>query len=63
LKFLRLIEPKQNTSVNLNFRLGYCGRDEEVKALTLEAIGAAPARMNIRSDGESFWLLFAEKSD
>ena len=35
------------------FRLGYCGNDEEVKALTLEAIGAA----------ESFWLLFSEKSD
>ena len=34
------------------FRLGYCGSDEEVKALTSVAIGAA----------ESFWLLFAEKS-
>ena len=36
----------------LNFRLGYCGSDEEVKALTLVARGA---------EG-SFWVLFSEKS-
>jgi hypothetical protein len=36
----------------LHFRLGYCGSDEEVKALTLVAIGAAG----------SFWVLFSEKS-
>ena len=36
----------------LYFRLGYCGRDEEVKALTSVTIGAA----------ESFWVLFSEKS-
>ena len=34
------------------FRLGYCGSVEEVKALTLVAIGAAG----------SFWELFSEKS-
>ena len=37
----------------LHFLLGYFGNDEEVKALTLVAIGEA----------ESFWLLFSEKSD
>ena len=36
----------------LYFRLGYCGSDEEVKTLTLKAIGAAG----------SFWALFSEKS-
>ena len=40
------------TLYTVKFRLGYCGTDEEVKALTLVAIGAA----------ESFWVLFSEKS-
>ena len=46
------IKPKYKPSVYLYFRLGYCGSDEEVKALTLVAIGAA----------ERFCELFSEKS-
>jgi len=46
------LSPSRNNRL-LYFRLGYCGSDKEVKALTSVAIGAA----------ESFWVLFAEKSD
>ena len=46
-------QAKVETLRLLHFRLGYCGSDEEVKALTSVAIGAA----------ESFWQLFSEKSD
>ena len=45
-------QAKVETLRLLYFRLGYCGNDEEVKALTLVAIGAAG----------SFWELFSEKS-
>ena len=45
-------QAKVETLRLLYFRLGYCGNDEEVKALTLVAIGAAG----------SFWVLFSEKS-
>jgi hypothetical protein len=45
-------QAKVETLRLLYFRLGYCGSDEEAKALTLVAIGAA----------ESFWELFSEKS-
>ena len=44
-------QAKVETFRLLHFRLGYCGSDEEVLALTLVAIGAA----------ESFCLLFCGK--
>ena len=50
---MQLNQTKVETLRLLYFRLGYCGSGEEVKALTSVAICAA----------ESFWLLFAEKSD
>ena len=53
LNSIQLDLAKVETLRLLFFRLGYCGCDEEVKALTLIAIGAA----------ESFWVLFSEKSD
>ena len=43
---------KALTLCTVKFRLGYCGSDEEVKALPSLAIGAAG----------SFWELFSEKS-
>jgi hypothetical protein len=38
---IQLDQAKVETFINLYFRLGYCGNDEEVKALTSVAIGAA----------------------
>ena len=49
---MQLDQAKVETLRLLYFRLGYCGSDEEVEALTLVAIGAAG----------SFWELFSEKS-
>ena len=39
-------QAKVETLRLLYFRLGYCGSDEEVKALTLVAIGAAESLFN-----------------
>ena len=51
-------QAKVETPRLIHFRLGYSGNEEEVKALTLVAIGAAPARVNTPSDGESLFNLF-----
>ena len=48
---MQLDQAKVETLRLLHFRLGYCGSDEEVKALTLIAVGAA----------ESFLFTFLRK--
>ena len=45
-----LNQAKVETLVTDKFALGWCGKDEEVKALTLKASGA----------GESFFYFFSE---
>ena len=64
-------QAKVETLRLLYFRLGYCGIDEEVKALTLVSIGAAGSLFNLfivffkafmRSFLSSFVYFFAEKS-
>ena len=40
-------QAKVETLRLLHFRLGYCGSDEEVKALTSVAIGAAESLFNL----------------
>ena len=44
---MQLDQAKVETLRLLHFRLSYCGSDEEVKALTLVAIGAAESLFNL----------------
>ena len=44
---MQLDQAKVETLRLLHFRLGYCGSDEEVKALTLLAVGAAESLFNL----------------